>query len=80
MLLILMQAIEFLSTADPREQLIQTSVVTRDLLQATIPQTRSLLPNDLQAITRVTSSVIAVLESNYNEAVTDAVSSGVHLN
>ena len=80
MLLILMQAIEFLSTADPGEQLIQTSSVTRDLLQATIPQTRSLLPNDLQAITRVTSSVIAVLESNDNEAVTDAVSSGVHLN
>ena len=47
--------------------------VTQDLVLATAPQNRSLLPNDLQASTRIISSVIDVLEENDNTTVTDTV-------
>ena len=41
-----------------------STAVTQELVQATAPQNRSLLPNDLQASTRVISSVIDVLEKS----------------
>ena len=50
-----------------------STAITQDLVQATAPQNRSLLPNDLQASTRIISSVIQVLEENDNATVTDTV-------
>ena len=50
-----------------------SAVVTQELVQATMAQNRSLLPNDLQASTRIISSVIDVLEENDNATVTDTV-------
>ena len=43
---------------------MQSTVVAQELVQATSPQNRSLLPNDLQSSTRVVSDVIQVLENN----------------
>ena len=43
---------------------MQITVVAQELVQATAPQNRSLLPNDLQTFTRVLSNVIKVLENN----------------
>ena len=45
---------------------MQSTAVTQQLVQATMPQNHSLLPNDLQASTRVLANVIDVLESNGN--------------
>ena len=52
---------------------MKSTVVAEELVQVTAPQNRSLLPNDLEASTRVLSTVIDVLEDNNNNA-TDAVS------
>ena len=43
-------------------------MIIEQLIQATEPQTRSLLPNDLQISTRVLSTVISILEDNKNAA------------
>ena len=58
---------------DPQEQITQSAAVAEELMQATAPQNRSLLPNDLQATTRILSSVIGVLE-NANLTFSDVVS------
>ena len=45
---------------------MQSAELTQQLIQATEPQNRSLLPNDLQASTRVLTTVLQVLEDNEN--------------
>ena len=45
---------------------MQSTAVTQQLIQATMPQNRSLLPNDLQVSTRVLTNIIEVLENNEN--------------
>ena len=45
---------------------MQSTAVTQQLVQATMSQNRSLLPNDLQASTRVLTNVIEILENNGN--------------
>ena len=49
-----------------------STAVMQELVQATAPQNRSLLPNDLQASNRIISSVIDVLEKS--DDVSDTVS------
>ena len=41
--------------------MLSTSIM-QELVQATVPRNHSLLPNDVQASTRIISSVIDVLE------------------
>ena len=65
------QALEILQL-DPEQQIMQISAVAHKLAQATLPQNRSLLPNDLQATTKILFYVIKVLENN-NTTVTDTV-------
>ena len=62
----LMQAQATVAILDPEEQLVQSAELTQQLIEATVPQNRSLLPNDLQASTRVLTSVLEVLENNEN--------------
>lgn len=64
--MLLIQADDILTSLDPEEQILQSTNLTQELLQATVPQNRSLLPNDLQASSRILSSVISVLEINEN--------------
>ena len=52
-----------------QEQLVQSAELTQQLIEATVPQNRSLLPNDLQASTRVLTSVLEVLENNENATI-----------
>lgn len=66
------QAQETIATLDPEEQLVQSAELTQQLIEATQPQNRSLLPNDLQASTRILTTVLQVLEDNDN-ATTDLV-------
>lgn len=42
------------------------TTLIQQLVQATLPQTQSLLPNDLKASVRVLTIVIEILENNYN--------------
>lgn len=51
---------------------MQSAELTQQLIEATQPQNRSLLPNDLQASTRILTTVLQVLEDNDN-ATTDLV-------
>lgn len=60
------QAQTTLDNLDPETQVMQSVELTQQLVQATEPQNRSLLPNDLQASTRILSTVISVLENNEN--------------
>ena len=60
-------------SSDPEEQVLPITALILQLVQATLPQTRSLLPNDLQASVRVLTIVIEVLESNYNSNDTNEV-------
>ena len=62
----LLQAQATIAILDPEEQILQSAELTQQLIQATEPQNRSLLPNDLQASTRVLTTVLQVLESNDN--------------
>ena len=45
---------------------MQTTELTELLIEATEPQNRSLLPNDLQVSTRILTTVLEVLEDNEN--------------
>ena len=45
---------------------MQSAELAQQLVQATLPQNRSLLPNDLQASTRILTTVLEVLENNDN--------------
>ena len=67
-----MQAVATIATLDPEEQVTQSAELTQQLVQATLPQNRSLLPNDLQASTRILTTVLEVLENN-NNATADLV-------
>ena len=62
----LLQAQATIAILDPEEQILQSAELTQQLIQATEPQNRSLLPNDLQASTRVLTTVLQVLENNDN--------------
>lgn len=61
-----LQAQATIAILDPEEQILQSAELTQQLIQATEPQNRSLLPNDLQASTRVLTTVLQVLENNDN--------------
>ena len=67
-----LQAQATIAILDPEEQIMQSAELTQQLIQATEPQNRSLLPNDLQVSTRVLTTVLQVLENNEN-ATTDLV-------
>ena len=60
------QAETAITSATPEEQIMQTNELTDLLIEATEPQNRSLLPNDLQASTRILTTVLEVLENNDN--------------
>ncbi len=62
----MLQAQATIAILDPEEQVLQSAELTQQLIQATEPQNRSLLPNDLQASTRVLTTVLQVLEDNDN--------------
>ncbi len=47
------------------------------LVRATLPQTRSLLPNDLKSAVRTLTIVIEILESKYNGSDINEVSSNM---
>lgn len=64
--LINVQAVVTIATLDPEEQIMQSAELTQQLVRATLPQNRSLLPNDLQASTRILTTVLEVLENNDN--------------
>ena len=61
-----LQAETAITSATPEEQIMQTNELTDLLIEATEPQNRSLLPNDLQASTRILTTVLEVLENNDN--------------
>lgn len=46
-------------------------------MRATLPQTRSLLPNDLKSAVRTLTIVIEILESKYNGSDINEVSSNM---
>ena len=52
------------SNLEPEEQITVATDVTQQLIQATEPQGKSLLPNDLGASTRILTGVVSVLEKN----------------
>ena len=62
------QVNSILSTTSAEEQIMKSVTLTQELVQATLPQNHSgsLLPNDLEASSRILSSVIEVLENNDN--------------
>lgn len=62
----MLQAQATIAIVDPEEQILQSAELTQQLIQATEPQNRSLLPNDLQTSTRVLTTVLQVLENNDN--------------
>ena len=45
---------------------MQSAQLTEQLIEATQPQNRSLLPNDLQASTRILTTLLQVLQNNDN--------------
>lgn len=67
-----MQAVATIAMLDPEEQVMQSAKLTQQLVLATLPKNRSLLPNDLQASTRILTTVLEVLENN-NNATADLV-------
>ena len=71
-----LQAQATIAILNPEEQIMQSAELTQQLIQATEPQNRSLLPNDLQASTRVLTTVLQVLENNEN-ATADLVQSNM---
>ena len=48
------------------QQVLPITTLIQQLVRATLPQTRSLLPNDLKASVRILTIIIETLESNYN--------------
>ena len=56
------------------QQVLPITTLIQQLVHATLPQTRSLLPNDLKASVRVLTIVIETLESNYNGSDVNEVS------
>ena len=50
----------------PEQQILPVTTLIQQLVRATLPQTHSLLPNDLKASVRVLTIVIEILENNYN--------------
>ena len=50
----------------PEQQILTVTTLIQQLVRATLPQTHSLLPNDLKASVRVLTIVIEILENNYN--------------
>ena len=59
-----MKANTTLSNLEPEEQIIVAAEVTQQLIQATEPQNKPLLPNDLGASARILTAVVDVLENN----------------
>ena len=49
----------------------------QQLVRATLPQTHSLLPNDLKASVRLLTFVIEILENNYNGSDINEVSGSI---
>lgn len=49
---------------DSEEQVNQIAELTERLAQATQPQNQSLLPNDLEASSRILSAVVDILEAS----------------
>ena len=45
---------------------MQSAQLTKQLIEATQPQDRSLLPNDLQASIRILTTILQVLQNNDN--------------
>ena len=57
------------------QQVLPITTLIQQLVRATLPQTRSLLPNDLKVSVRVLTIIIETLESNYNGSDVSEVSS-----
>ena len=58
------KANETLSNLEPEEQINAAADLTQQLVQATEPQNRSLLPNDLGVSAKILAAVVDVLENN----------------
>ena len=52
------------SNLEPEEQIAVATNVTQQLIQATEPKSKSLLPNDLGTSARILTAVVSVLEKN----------------
>ena len=53
-----------LTDSEPEKQIEAAAEVTQRLIEVTVPQNRSLLPNDLGASARILTAVVDVLEKN----------------
>lgn len=53
-----------LTDLEPEKQIEAAAEVTQRLIEVTVPQNKSLLPNDLRASARILTAVVDVLENN----------------
>ena len=61
---LIMKANKSLTDLEPEVQVEEAASVTQRLIEATMPQNKSLLPNDLGASARILTAVVNVLERN----------------
>ena len=59
-----MKANKSLTDLEPEVQVEEAASVTQRLIEATMPQNKSLLPNDLGTSARILMAVVNVLERN----------------
>ena len=59
-----MKANKSLTDLEPEVQVEEAASVTQRLIEATMPQNKSILPNDLGASARILTAVVNVLERN----------------
>lgn len=57
--------------------MLQINTLLQQLVRATLPQTHSLLPNDLKASVRLLTFIIEILENNYNGSDINEVSGSI---
>lgn len=69
-----LQAQQLINT---EQQIMPITTLIQQLVRATLPQTYSLLPNDIKASVQVVTIVIETLESNYNGSEVNEVSSSI---
>ena len=61
---LIMKTNKSLTDLEPEVQVEEAASMTQRLIEATMPQNKSLLPNDLGASARILTAVVNVLERN----------------
>ena len=59
--------------------MLTLSTLIQQLVRATLPQTRSLLPNDIKITVEILTIIIEILENNYNDSDINEVSCIIHV-